>query len=136
LIDGHQYLSHLEVILNFINAAFFTSALLKIVVTFVCMRERNEIKYYLTFAFAVLLFLNNLSFNLIPSSDILSIYDCPDTSKHFEHSNDYSLENDFLCSETAIPGCELNFKKDLTSFDNPILEFHFNSPVWEPPKFS
>lgn len=100
------------------------------------MRGRNEIKYYLTVAFAILLLVNNVSLNLISQSHLLAFYECPDNSKNCEHSSDYNLEDDFLCSDTTISGYKLNFQKDLTSFENPIFEFHFHSPVWQPPKFS
>lgn len=100
------------------------------------MQEKTEIKYYITLVFAVTLLIYNVSCNLIPKGDILSVYEYPDISNPCEYSDCFCPEDDFICSEAEIAGYRVPIRKNPGSFDNPIWKFHFQSQIWEPPKFS
>lgn len=84
----------------------------------------------------MLLMADFVSFSLISHDEILLNCECPDFSKHCEHSNTHYFEDEVLCNAAKAQPCKLEILKDSLIFANSNFINSYNSKIWEPPKNS
>jgi hypothetical protein len=89
----------------------------------------------ITFTF-VLLMADFVSFSLISHNEIVLNCECPDFSKHCEHSDTHCFEDEVQYYEAKAKPYKLEILRDSLLFPNPNFAHSFNSKIWQPPKNS
>ncbi len=84
----------------------------------------------------MLLMADFVSLSLISHNEIVLNCECPDFSKHCEHSNTHFFEDEVQYYEAKANPYKLEILRDFLLFPNSHSTHSFNSKIWQPPKRS
>ncbi len=83
----------------------------------------------------MLLMTDFVSYNLISHNNIILHCECPDFTKHSEHSHANHFE-EIPYIESITKSYKSDILKDFLLFTNPNFRSRFYSEIWQPPKNS
>jgi len=77
-----------------------------------------------------------VSCNLISHNNIILHRECPDFTKHSEHSHNHAFEDEVFCDYLHSNQYRPAVAKDPLLSHNPLFTGGYYSKIWEPPKIS
>jgi hypothetical protein len=101
------------------------------------MANKTKLILYTALTITLMLLMADLvTFNLISHKGIFLNCECPDLSKHSEHSHTNYFEDEIPYIESITISFKSEILKDILLFANPDFRSSFYTEIWRPPKNS